>query len=175
MLVVFSGNPVRDSVKVSVPPGDNPPFEPPAQVGPDDSQTSTIWKLGKVVSRKVLKTAEVSDPPVASGTVLNPNAVSRSDDVPPTVVLVTVIWVVNVVVVPTLVNVKFENVSDADKVVSAPAQVIVLHVATTVNEGEAAVTISALATPNEAIARVATAATPKFLIQFIGVSLRKTR
>ena len=52
-----AGSPVKVKVNASLvgvgpePSGNVPPLLPPAQVGPDDVQTSTFMKLGKVLSK----------------------------------------------------------------------------------------------------------------------------
>src|SRR5207248_1267083 len=92
---------VSVSVNVLVAPGARSPPPPPAQVGPVEAQTSTVWKLGKFELRKVSKTALLSPTELASGKMLKPNAVSRPDGNRAALVrFATATVIVNVVVVP---------------------------------------------------------------------------
>src|SRR6201990_2907063 len=71
--------PTSARVKVVVAPGARSPPPPPAQAGPVDEHMSTVWKLGKVASRKESKIPLLSLTDVALGSMLNPTAVSRPE------------------------------------------------------------------------------------------------
>src|SRR5215469_2487007 len=83
---VPAGNPVRFSVKLSLPgcaaplpSGARPPLAPPEQFCPPITQTSTFMKPGKVLSSATLWNTEAPDvvTAAASGTVSNPQEVRR--------------------------------------------------------------------------------------------------
>ena len=83
MLVVPAGSPVSVKVNASLvgvapePTGNTPPLAPPAQLFPDELQTSTFMKPGRVCSKTAVgKTVEVVEIPVASGSVSNPKSVT---------------------------------------------------------------------------------------------------
>src|SRR5262249_36824651 len=114
------------------PCGLSPPLAPPAQFGPELSQISTVIKLGKFVSVKVLKAAGVAVPVtlVASGCVLNPSAVARmldqSDVLSEPCGVVLVKRMSNFNSVPLLENTKFSKVAVALRLAVVPPAVVAL-------------------------------------------------
>ena len=130
--VVPLGKPVRVSINVLVEgvlpevAGKSPPFDPPAHVGPEELQISTVWKLGSFASKTAVgKTVEVVEIPVPSGVVSNAKFVSRIlskfavDNEPCWVVFVR--DTLNVSVCPPLLKTKL--LSSAVAVKSAPQPV----------------------------------------------------
>jgi hypothetical protein len=69
---------VKSSVNVSELPLANPVFAPPAQLLPENAQTSTSWKAGKLPVLTWVKTEPpFTVSPVTSGSTPNPIAVRR--------------------------------------------------------------------------------------------------
>jgi hypothetical protein len=145
--VALSVPSTSDNVKVLDAPGARSPPPPPAQVGPVEAHTSTVWKLGKVESRKVVKIALVSLALIASGKTLKPNAVSRPEGNKAALVKFETATVMEKVVVdPGEENKKLLNVILASSG-EGPPVIDVGTMSSIVKAPEDAVTTFALAAP----------------------------